>query len=174
MDFLTQVTRNLPRVVVLERDDSLAKTLQAAAQQANAITIERAGTIDTALKTIERVGSNAVLGTMDFASAEIRRFIATLRNPKRTPAPHIVIVALTPTLSRRQVVAVIRMGVNQLVVPPHTTERVRDRVLAAWQGPSINIAAPEYIGPCRRRAPDDVYEGPRRRGTEQGEDLVSA
>lgn len=167
MTFMTDVSRNPLRVVLLERDDARAKTLHAAAIQAHAVEIERAGTIDTALKTIERAGSNALIGGFDFGDADVRRMIALLRHPTRTPSPHIVIVALTPILARGQAVAIIRLGVNQVVVPPHTTERVRERLSAAWRSPIVSIATPTYLGPCRRRAPDDAYGGPRRRATER-------
>jgi len=40
-------------------------------------------------------------------------------------------------------------------------------IAAAWRSPVPNIATPTYVGPCRRRAPDDVYDGPRRRSQEQ-------
>jgi DNA-binding response OmpR family regulator len=153
--------------VVLAHDVSVAKTIHGASVAAQAIYVEHVGTIGSALRVIGRLSATALVGQFDFASPDMRNLIATLRNPTRTPAPHIVMVAVTPSLSRQQVVSIIRMGVDQVVVPPHTVERISSRIAAAWRSPVPNVATPTYVGPCRRRAPDDVYDGPRRRSQEQ-------
>jgi PleD family two-component response regulator len=153
----------LPRIVFFANGDVPASVLNDAAAKSSAARVERAGSMESVLRSIREVRANTLVGPFDFSAEKSRQIIAVLRDPERTPAPHIVIVALTRDLSRDDVVKVIRMGVNQIVVPPHTTARIAERIQLARQRPVQRIDVPSYVGPCRRRAPDDAYDGPNRR-----------
>jgi DNA-binding response OmpR family regulator len=171
---MSKLGGSTPRVVILERDNELAELIALASRDARASSIERTGTTENALKLIVSSRANALIGTVDLEASESREFVAILRDPRRTPARHIVVVALSGPLARDQAVRVIRAGIDQIVVPPHNVARIAERLRFAFRRPALAISTASYVGPCRRRAPDRVYDGPNRRASESNPEAALA
>jgi two-component system, chemotaxis family, chemotaxis protein CheY len=95
-------------------------------------------------------------------------FVRLLRNSPDSPNPMVPVIMVTGHSTKRRVADARDVGVNELLVKPITARGVIDRLTRVIDHPRPFVRTADYFGPDRRRkAPDDDYQGPRRRATDR-------
>ncbi|MGH6718079.1 MAG: hypothetical protein ACREER_02070 [Alphaproteobacteria bacterium] len=150
-------------MLIVTADDAMAHAATEGVKALRAVEIERVGRLDRVMQTIAASRANLLIAEMDPNLDDARAMVRRLRTPKMTPSPHIVIVAVCLPLKRDDVVRAIRLGIDMVIVGPLTTGALVERYQTLMHNPPRPIEVATYIGPDRRRAPNQAYVGPNRR-----------
>jgi CheY-like chemotaxis protein len=78
-------------------------------------------------------------------------FVRAVRSPDKFPYPHVPIVMLTGNSDRSLVVEAVRLGVNEYLLKPVSSEALRARVLSILTNPRKMVRRGDYYGPEPRR-----------------------
>lgn len=159
----TWLSRSFPRALIVTADDAMARAAVEGAKALRAVATERLGRLDRVVATIAASRANLLIAEMEPGSDDARVIVRRLRTPDLTPSPHIVIVAVCSPLARADVIRAIRLGIDLLIVRPLETRTLIERFEALVRNPPRPIEVRTYIGPNRRRAPDQAYAGVNRR-----------
>ena len=92
-----------------------------------------------------------------------RDFLRILRDPKSSPARNLPVLAMLPAATREDVRVVIRLGVDHVLIRPFSANDVLNRLESVSKSPAPRHESEDYIGPDRRRVPDQYYQGTKRR-----------
>ena len=90
-------------------------------------------------------------------------FLRVLRDPKGTPARNLPVLGLLPAARREDVQAVIKLGVDHVLIRPFSANDVLNRLESVSKSPAPRHESDDYVGPDRRRVPDPYYQGTKRR-----------
>jgi DNA-binding response OmpR family regulator len=80
-----------------------------------------------------------------------------LRDPGKTPAPHIPIVMTTDNGQAHYIAAAIKSGADHVLAKPISTAELELTLRNLIRHPPEKIEVSGYVGPCRRRLPGDLY-----------------
>ena len=105
----------------------------------------------------------ADIGTSDFETTALMR---ALRDPVTTPRKGIPVICLLSESSPERVRTLVKAGVDHVMIKPISAEALRELAQHLCDSPMEEIKVPRYVGPDRRRVPDNSYTGPSRRGNE--------
>jgi len=101
-------------------------------------------------------------------------FTRLVRNSPDSANPYLPIIMMTGHSEKARVYEARDAGVTEFVVKPITAKAVFDRIQAVILRPRAFVKTEDYFGPDRRRTISATYKGPRRRSTDQPEDIVAA
>jgi CheY-like chemotaxis protein len=79
------------------------------------------------------------------------QFVKVVRSPDTFPYAHVPIVMLTGNSDRSIVVEAVRLGVNEFLLKPVSSEALRARVLSILTNPRKMVRRGDYYGPEPRR-----------------------
>jgi two-component system, chemotaxis family, chemotaxis protein CheY len=94
-------------------------------------------------------------------------FTRMLRTAPDSPNPFVPIIMMTGHTERSKVTAARDAGANELVAKPISAKTLLERIVSVIDRPRPFVRSPHYTGPCRRRASDNDYSGPKRRRSDQ-------
>lgn len=94
--------------------------------------------------------------------------IKKIRTEKK-PYYRLPIILLTAYSDRKRVTQARDNGVTEVMCKPVSPVKLYERIYSIVNYPRNFVETPNYIGPDRRRHPDDKYEGERKRDGEEAE-----
>lgn len=100
------------------------------------------------------------IGTSD---RETTALLKGLRDPAASPRKGLPVICLLAESSPSQVRALVKAGVDHVMIKPISTTALCDLALHLRDNPMPQVTVPRYTGPDRRRLPDDSFTGPNRR-----------
>lgn len=86
-----------------------------------------------------------------------------VRTDQQSPNPFMPVIMLTGHTSVERVQQARDAGVNEFIAKPVSVKTMMSRMVAVIEHPRPYVRTGGYFGPCRRRRPDDRYQGPERR-----------
>jgi two-component system chemotaxis response regulator CheY len=95
-------------------------------------------------------------------------FVRLLRNSPDSPNQMAPVIMITGHSTVRRIAEARDAGVNEILAKPVTARGVLSRISEVIENPRPFLRAPDYFGPERRRRTDPDYNGPWRRGGDQG------
>lgn len=113
------------------------------------------------LKTFEADLVVAALHMDDDKGLEVVRW---LRDPKTTTRPGAPVMMLTTVKDQAKLIAAIKTGVDHFLAKPTSVKLLSDRIARLLENPIMQVKTETYVGPDRRRLPNQAYTGPDRRG----------
>ena len=105
----------------------------------------------------------ADIGTSDFETTDL---LQALRDPVKTPRKGIPIICLLSESSPDRVRSLVKSGVDHVMVKPISATALRELAQHLCDFPMKQVTVYRYVGPDRRRVPDNSYPGPSRRKSE--------
>ncbi len=99
-------------------------------------------------------------------------FTRLVRNSPDSANPYLPIIMMTGHSEKIRVTEARDAGVTEFVVKPITAKAVFDRIQAVILRPRAFVKTEDYFGPDRRRTNSRNYKGPRRRATDQPDDIA--
>lgn len=90
-------------------------------------------------------------------------FIKMIRTRPDSPNPFVPIILVTGYAATTKVKIARDNGMTEFLVKPFNAKELAARITHVINRPRDFVEAPKFIGPDRRRRPDDDYEGPVRR-----------
>lgn len=114
--------------------------------------------------------STVDLALVDFSNPDddLRLFMADLRNPHHTPALGLPVLAILAEATRENIRRTISLGASHVVIRPFSAADLFRRIDGVLNQPIPQFSDDSYVGPDRRRLPEEAYAGPKRRGDESG------
>jgi two-component system chemotaxis response regulator CheY len=89
--------------------------------------------------------------------------IKMIRTNPDSPNPFVPIILVTGYAATTKVKIARDNGMTEFLVKPFTGKELAARITHVINRPRDFVEAPSFIGPDRRRRPDDDYDGPVRR-----------
>lgn len=89
--------------------------------------------------------------------------IKMIRTRSDSPNPFVPIILVTGYAATTKVKIARDNGMTEFLVKPFTAKELAARITHVINRPRDFVEAPQFIGPDRRRRPDDDYDGPVRR-----------
>ena len=96
-------------------------------------------------------------------------FVRLLRNAPDSPNQMVPVIMVTGHSTERRVKEARDVGVNEFLAKPVTARGVLERVVEVIEHARPYVRCEGYFGPDRRRKPEEIYLGPRRRSTDTTE-----
>ena len=93
-------------------------------------------------------------------------FVRLLRNSPDSPSQTVPVIMITGHSTMARVREARDAGVNEFLAKPLTARGVIERITEVVSKPRPFVRTGDYYGPDRRRRPDPLYQGPKRRGTD--------
>ena len=128
--------------------------------------IRHCGDGNEALRLLRHRVSDFLIAGGRMAPMDGLTLIRKLRDPNVTPAPGIPIIYCSRDVDAQTLKQVRGAGVNEVVLKPITADAIRTKVVAVLERPRPVITLTSYIGPDRRRLPQDWAGEERRDGEE--------
>lgn len=162
-------TYNLERVNILVVDDNkhmhlLLKEVLRALGVRNVRTSDDAA---DAFKEMKVFPADIVICDWSMQPLDGLDFVRLVRTGTDSPNPTVPIIMLTGHTEMHRVTEARDIGVNEFLSKPVSAEGLYKRIASIVEHPRKFIRSPRYTGPDRRRH-KNYFEGPERRGPEQG------
>ncbi|NDE89669.1 MAG: response regulator [Alphaproteobacteria bacterium] len=138
-------------IMVVDDDNLVQKLVADVLKNLGFGKVYRADDGNTAIRMLERV-------TVDFIFCDWRmpemtgpEFIKKVRTGQTRANPMIPIIMLTGNAEQHQVIEARNVGANDYLIKPFTVRQITKRIIELVDHPREFVAAPKYLGPCRRR-----------------------
>ncbi len=116
-----------------------------------------------ALAALADFAADVVVADIGTTDRETSALLKDLRNPAATPRKGLPVICLLAESSPSQVRALVKAGVDHVMIKPISTAALCDLAQHLRDNPMPQVTVPRYTGPDRRRLPDDSFTGPNRR-----------
>ncbi len=127
------------------------------------LTINATQKAEAAREALAEFEADVVVADVGASDIEARALLEYLRDPVKTPRKGMPVIWLLAESSPEQVRALVKAGVDHVMIKPISATALRDLAHSLCQHPMPQVAVPRYVGPDRRRLPDASYTGPTRR-----------
>jgi CheY-like chemotaxis protein len=120
-------------------------------------------TAEAALSALADFAADVVVTDIGTSDRETTALLKRLRDPVTSPRRGLPVICLLAESSPAQVHGLIKAGVDHVMIKPISATALYDLARHLCDNPMPQISVPKYIGPDRRRLPDDSFTGPNRR-----------
>ena len=121
---------------------------------------------ETAVRTLADFAADVVIAGVGISDRETMALLRILRDPAASPRKGLPVICLLSESSPAMLRDLIKAGVDHVMIQPVSAGGLRDLARHLCDNPMPQITVPSYVGPDRRRLPDDSYTGPGRRDGE--------
>lgn len=133
--------------------------------------ILEAGNGAEALQTMRSHAVDVIIADLAMEPIDGIEFIRLLRNAPDSPGQMIPVIMVTGHSTERRVREARDAGANEFLAKPVTARGVLERIMEVIDHARPYVRCEGYFGPDRRRKHDSAYLGPKRRTSDQTEDL---
>lgn len=117
---------------------------------------------EEALELLSVAKSDILITCLRMTPMDGLTLIRRLRDPKATPAADISIIFCSAVLDMKLLDEVRLAGANEIIVKPINAAAVKTRIDSIVENPRPMIRLQDYVGPDRRRLPDEPGQNDRR------------
>lgn len=96
--------------------------------------------------------------------------VGELRRHQNAGLSQLPMILLSSIATRSLIETARDSGIDEVVMRPVSPVQLHRKVQQVIEAPRQFVTSSNYVGPCRRRKPDDHYDGPRRRIDDYVED----
>lgn len=116
-----------------------------------------------ALELLRQMPVDIVIAEYALETLDGLEFTHLVRTAQDSPNPYVPIIMLSAHTKRREVEAARDAGVTEFLAKPVSAKSLYRHVVEVIENPRSFIKGTGYVGPDRRRRPDEGYHGPERR-----------
>lgn len=102
------------------------------------------------------------LEELDSSSGPVA-LLKILRDPGRSPAPGLPVLGMMANVTRESLISAVNVGSDLVIQRPFSARVLSDRIVSMISAPAPQYESSKYVGPDRRRIPDNLYDGNLRR-----------
>jgi two-component system, chemotaxis family, chemotaxis protein CheY len=139
------------RVLIVDDEHYMRKVVRSLLLTIGVKNIHEANDGPQGLAAIKSLTPDLVLVDYNMPGMTGADFVRTIRSPDTFPYPHVPIIMLTGNSDRSLVVEAVRLGVNEYLLKPVSSQALRARVLSIITNPRKMIRKGDYYGPEPRR-----------------------
>jgi two-component system chemotaxis response regulator CheY len=139
------------RVLIVDDEHYMRKVIRSLLLTIGVRTIHEACDAREGLDAVRSLTPDLVLVDYNMPGLTGADFVRAIRSPDTFPYPHVPIIMLTGNSDRSLVVESVRLGVNEYLLKPVSSEALRARVLSIITNPRRMIRKGDYYGPEPRR-----------------------
>ncbi len=119
---------------------------------------------EAAQKELESFSPDIIITDWDMKPMNGLEFTSWLRRDENSPNPFVPVIMLTAHTEYARVMEAINHGVNEFLAKPISVSSLYQRLVTVIERPRLFVRAGDYVGPDRRRRGNDsIYDGPKRR-----------
>jgi len=130
------------------------------------LSIRTTQSAEAAMAALREFPADVLVADTSTSDYETMALLEGLRSPTATPRKGLAVICLLAESSPKRVRGLVKAGVDHVMIKPISATALSDLAQHLSENPMTQIAVPRYVGPDRRRLPDDAYTGPKRRGSE--------
>jgi two-component system, chemotaxis family, chemotaxis protein CheY len=135
------------RVLIVDGEPAMRKVTRSLLQAIGVKAISEAGDCDSGLAAIRAGAPDIVIVDWQMPGANGAEFMRRLRSPRDFPYPDVPVIMLTGHGERSRVVEAVRLGVNEFLLKPVSTNALLARVIAILTKPRRIVQKGDYYGP---------------------------
>lgn len=90
-----------------------------------------------------------------------------IRTHKNSPNPYVPIILMTGFSQKNRVIEARDSGITEFMVKPFRVDDLYKRIERIIESPRQFVESETFFGPDRRRRKDRMYEGPKRRQSDE-------
>ena len=153
------------RILVLDEDRDRAKYIReildnlgigvTCATSSGSLALERVKVENLSMALVDLEDRDGPSGPMTF--------MGSLRDPGRSPAPGLPVLGMMANVTRESLISAVHVGADFVIQRPFSAKTLSDRIDLMITSPAQRFRSLDYVGPDRRRMPDNLYEGNLRR-----------
>ncbi|MBL4720840.1 MAG: response regulator [Alphaproteobacteria bacterium] len=125
---------------------------------------------DAAIKTV--IGNRLSMAVINLEStnhqASTKQFMDSIRNSQNAHAVGLPILGMMAEVTKQNLMSAVHLGADFVIQRPFSVNSLKDRISSMLQTPTRHFRSANYFGPDRRRMPDDLYGGDKRRADDDG------
>jgi len=156
------------RILIVDPDSFYRSILRSVFWGFGATTILEAGTAEEALDIFRNHDIDLMTTEWALVDTPADAMIRTIRR-STTRNFMLPIFVVTAETTRRNVFDARDAGANEVLAKPISAKIVFDRIYDVINNPRVFVRTSGYLGPDRRRFRSTTYDGPERRGDDDGE-----
>ncbi|MDP6622961.1 MAG: response regulator [Alphaproteobacteria bacterium] len=146
------------RVLIVDNDQSYRHLMATMLRSIGISEIGMAGNADEARAEIAAASLDYLLLDRTLEGGKGFVLVRYLRDPQTTPAPHLPVIMTTDERKRTHITAAIKAGADHILVKPISPAELAATFRNLAARPPEKIEVRTYIGPCRRRLPEQLYD----------------
>lgn len=139
------------RVLIVDDEHYMRKVIRSLLVAIGVKNIYEANDGPSGLDAIRSITPDLVLLDFNMPGMSGADFVRAVRSPETFPLPHVPIIMLTGNSDRSLVVEAVRLGVNEYLLKPVSTQALQARVLSIVTNPRKMIKRGDYYGPEPRK-----------------------
>jgi CheY-like chemotaxis protein len=139
------------RVLVVDDEPYMRKVVRSLLLTIGVKSIHEASDGPTGLAAVKTLTPDLVLVDYNMPGMTGADFVRAIRSPDTFSYPHVPIIMLTGNSDRSLVVESVRLGVNEYLLKPVSSQALRARMLSIITNPRKMIRKGDYYGPEPRR-----------------------
>ena len=130
------------------------------------LAIKTTQSAEAALTALHEFPADVLVADTSTSDYETMALLQRLRSPTASPRKGLAVICLLAESSPERIRGLVKAGVDHVMIKPISATALSDLAQHLAENPMTQITVPQYIGPDRRRLPDDAYTGPQRRSSE--------
>jgi len=91
------------------------------------------------------------------------RFMDSIRDPQYGHATGLPVLGMMAEVTKENLMNAVHIGADFVIQRPFSVKSITDRISSMILTPTRHFGSENYFGPDRRRMPNDLYGGDRRR-----------
>jgi CheY-like chemotaxis protein len=139
------------RVLIVDDEHYMRKVIRSLLLTIGVKAIHESCDAREGLEAVRSLTPDLVLVDYNMPGFSGAEFVRAIRSPDTFPYPHVPIIMLTGNSDRSLVVEAVRLGVNEYLLKPVSSEALRARILSIITNPRRMIRKGDYYGPEPRR-----------------------
>jgi len=159
------------QVLLVDDNQHMRSITQAVLQSAGMRKIVEATDGAQALELLKEHAIDLAIVDFNMFPLDGVEFTRLVRNSPDSANPYLPIIMMTGHSEKTRVYEARDAGVTEFIVKPITAKAVLDRIHAVIWRPRPFVKTDGYFGPDRRRQNLPDYSGPKRRSTDQAQDI---
>jgi CheY-like chemotaxis protein len=139
------------KVLVVDDELYMRKVIRALLMAIGVKTIHDANDGLSGLDAIRTLAPDIVIVDWEMPGLDGAAFMRAVRSPGTFPVPHVPIIMLTGHGERWRVEEAIRLGVNEYLLKPVSTNALLTRIVSILTKPRPMVKKGDYYGPMPRK-----------------------
>ena len=153
------------KVLIVDDDSHMRKVARSLLMTIGIKNVYEANDGASGLEAIVSVAPNVVILDWEMPDLTGPEFVRHVRSPDKFPRPDVPIIMLTGHGERSHVIEAVRVGVNEYLLKPVSSQALLSRIMAVLIKPRPMVKVGDYYGPEPRKlsshkpeaAQSDVY-----------------
>jgi CheY-like chemotaxis protein len=139
------------KVLIIDDEHYTRKVIKTLLMSMGVKSIQEAPDGDAGLEIIRTFAPHVVLCDWEMPGLDGPGFVRAVRSPETFPFPDVPIIMLTAHGERSRVIEAARLGINEYLLKPVSSQSLQARLLSVITHPRKMVRKGDYYGPEPRK-----------------------